>query len=713
MHTLRHALLGLWLILAVTPALAEETRNFNIPSQPLANAIDSLSKQGGLHVFYADEVVQGRESAAVKGAFTPKQALNQLLAGSGVQAVSTADNAVDLKAAPGLIKTAAEAGEGETLPKVTVEADIDPNDPYDTNNPHNKAYSVVNASTGTKADTRIFDTPLSVQVTPKAVIQDQQAIGLGTVLQNVSGVSKGWGFGASNNENIQIRGYTNSSIYRNGILTPNSNNISLANVERVEVLKGPAGMLFGRSEPGGLVNVITKRPQKESYYSLQQQFGSFDTFRSLLDATGAINKDGSLSYRLNYEHLNSQSFRDFAHDDSDFIAPSLAWKITQDTQLDLDFMYQNREAVSDSGIPFDLQLSGIIPGKIPRNFRGNEPTDYNNSRFYEGDATLTHQFNEDWKVRGRFSMISVDSESAQTFSNGNANNNLIGDLDRGFLKGAGNFQSEYSTVDLTGHFSTWDLNHTLLIGTDYYQGVDANGGSQFRGGSEVSTINVFKPVYGFTQFLNDPIGNFSKTKNEWYGFYVQDQIALWDQWQLMFGSRFDHAEFSASGSKKQVNEFSPRVGLLYHPISWLGVYGDYVQTFNAVNQGTTASGEIPDPEKSEEYEVGLKGEWLDGKLTANLAYYELTKSNVQTPLPAPFIDRVAITEEQVSRGIEFDLHGQLTDDWNLIATYAYTDTEITKDSAPLDTVIGSSGSSNTGNRFSNVPLAFRQCLDNL
>lgn len=665
------------------------TLNFNIPAQPLADALNAFIAASDWQVGFPAGMAKDVRSSAVNGNYTPQQALQQLLTGSGLSYRMTGTNTVTLEKAP------QSKADSPTLKAMTVKGKRNdaPNDPY------NKDYAVRNATTGTKIDAPLFDTPVSVQVVPKAAIQDQQAVGLGNVLQNVSGVSKNWGFGAGSNENIQIRGFTNSSIYRNGVLTPNSNAISLANTERVEVLKGPASMLFGRSEPGGLVNIITKRPKKDSYYSLQQQFGSYDTYRTLLDATGAINEDGTLLYRLNYEHLDINSFRDFMVDDRDFIAPSLTWLISKDTQLDLDFMYQNRETASDSGIPFDLQLSGAIPGKIPRNFRGNEPTDFNNSKFYEGDATLTHRFNEDWKVRGRFSTIRTINATAQTFSNGNAN--LFGDLNRGFLKTAGNFESEYGTVDLTGHFSTWDFEHTLLIGTDYYHGVDAGASSEFRG--NVPTINVFNPVYGFTDFLNDPIGPFSKIKNEWYGFYVQDQVALWEQWQLLFGSRFDHAEFKASGSKKRVDEFSPRVGLLYHPVPWLGVYADYVKTFNAANQGTTGTGDIPDPEKSREYEVGLKGEWLDGKLSANLAFFELTKSNVQTPLPAPFVDKVAVTGEQVSRGIELDLSGQLTESWKLIATYASTDTEVTKDSAPLDTVIGSSGSGNTGHRFSNVP----------
>lgn len=666
--------------------------DFNIPAQPLTGALNAFIAASDWQVGFPAGLAKDVRSSAVSGNYTPQQALQQLLVGSGLSYRITGNNTVTLEKAP-QSKT-----DTTTLAAMTVKGKRN-----DTNDPYSKDYAVRNAATGTKTDTPIFDTPVTVQVVSKAVINDQQAIGLGDVLNNVSGVSKGWGFGAQANETIQIRGFANNAIYRDGVLTPNSINMSLANAQRVEVLKGPAGMLFGRTQPGGLVNVVTKRPQKESYYSLQQQFGSYDTYRTLADATGSVNKDGSLLYRVNYEHLDSNSFRDHVFDDRDFIAPSLTWLISNDTQLDLDFMYQNRRTINDSGIPYDLQLSGAIPGKIPLNFFRNEPTDYNNSQFYEGDATLTHRFNEDWKIRGKFSIIKNNAATAQTSAN--ANTNLLGDIGRGFLKTNNDFGSEYGTVDLTGHFSTLALNHTLVVGADYYHSNDAGSTSPYR--TSVPTINVFNPVYGFSQYLNDPLGPVTHNKNEWYGIYVQDQIALWDKWQLLFGSRFDHAEFGTSNPTssrtKQADEFSPRAGLMYHPVSWLGIYADYVKTFNAVNQGTTIDGGLPDPEKSREYEAGLKGEWLDGKLSANLAFYELTKNNIQTPLPAPFANRVAVTGEQLSRGIELDLRGQLTDYWNLIATYAYTDTEVTKDSGAFDAVLGSSGPGNKGHRFANVP----------
>lgn len=691
------------------PPASDAAHQFRIEAQALRTALDAYSEQSRMQLFYSTDLVKAKKTTGVSGKLSNKEALQKLLKGSGLNFKVIDDNTITLEkmdksklTVENLMAAAgpfvlAEAGP-EEKPYIGPVEQVD----MTVRGGDWTGYNALNAYTGTKTDVSLFDTPESIQVVPKVVIDDQQAIGLGNVLQNVSGVSQGWGFGAAANETFQIRGFANSSIYRDGILTPNSTNISLANAARVEVLKGPAGMLYGRTEPGGLINVITKRPQQDAYYSLQQQFGSYDTYRTLLDATGSLSKDGTLLYRLNYEHLDSNSFRDYVFDNRDFVAPSLTWHISEDTQLDLDFMYQNRETINDSGIPYDLQLTGVVPGKIPFNFFRNEPTDYNNSEFYEGDVTLTHRFNEDWKIRSRFSIIRSNAATAQTSSNGAADDR--GDLVRGFLKTADEFESEYGTVDVTGHFSTWELDHTLLVGADFYHASLSNASSPYRSGADgVPTVNVFHPVYGFTGFLDDPIGPFSETKNEWYGIYIQDQIALWEQWQLLFGSRFDHAEFKAGGQKKRVDEFSPRVGLLYHPVSWLGIYADYVETFNAVNRGTTVSGAIPDPEQSREYEVGLKGEWMEGRLSANLAFYELTKTNVQTPLPAPFQNKVAVTGEQRSRGIELDIRGQLTDFWNIIATYAYTDTEVTKDSAPLDVVIGSSGSGNEGNRFANVP----------
>ncbi|MGZ5059574.1 MAG: TonB-dependent siderophore receptor, partial [Methylobacter sp.] len=270
-------------------ALSAENKSqkiqLDLPSGDLASALNSFAEKTGVELSYPASLVAGSKVKQLKGSYSVQEGLNELLRGTGLTYRLTGDNSVTLQkvavAEPPLSST-------PTMKPMTVSS---------KRNTESQGYSVSNASTGTKTDTPLFDTPISVQVVPKAVIDDQQAIGLENTLKNVSGVAKNWGFGADGNENIYIRGFANGvnsqgNIYRDGVLTPNTP-ISLANAERVEVLKGPSAMLYGRAQPGGLVNIVTKRPKTDAYYSLQQQFGSYDTYRTLLDATNKITQDGS------------------------------------------------------------------------------------------------------------------------------------------------------------------------------------------------------------------------------------------------------------------------------------------------------------------------------------------------------------------------------------------------------------------------------------
>ncbi|MGZ4969987.1 MAG: TonB-dependent siderophore receptor [Methylobacter sp.] len=675
-------------------ALSAENKSqkiqLDLPSGDLASALNSFAEKTGVELSYPASLVAGSKVKQLKGSYSVQEGLNELLRGTGLTYRLTGDNSVTLQkvavAEPPLSST-------PTMKPMTVSS---------KRNTESQGYSVSNASTGTKTDTPLFDTPISVQVVPKAVIDDQQAIGLENTLKNVSGVAKNWGFGADGNENIYIRGFANGvnsqgNIYRDGVLTPNTP-ISLANAERVEVLKGPSAMLYGRAQPGGLVNIVTKRPKTDAYYSLQQQFGSYDTYRTLLDATNKITQDGSLAYRINYEHLDTNTFRNNHPNTRDFVAPSLTWKITDKTQLDLDFMYQNVKAVTDSGIPYDLQLSGVIPGKIPLNFSGNEPTDYANKESYTGGVTLTHDFNKDWKVRAKYSTHNQDTAIAQTSSNANAD--LLGNLQRGFQKTTDNFDNQYGTIDITGHFATGPFKHAVLIGSDYYHSVEKSRSSV---NMAAPTINVFNPQYGFTGF-DLPLVNGNNVTNDWYGIYAQDQISLWDQWHLLMGGRFDNAKTSRynlqgiANNHTDTDNFSPRIGLLYQPVSWLGAYVNYVNGFNAFNPGIPLNGSSFEPERSKEMEFGLKGEWLDGRLRSTLAFFELTKTNIKSQLPAPFNNFYSTTGAARSQGIEFDLQGQLTDDWNVIGTYTYMDaTVIAGNDSPF------SGVGKAGNRLENIP----------
>jgi iron complex outermembrane recepter protein len=203
-----------------------------------------------------------------------------------------------------------------------------------TSDPYSTEYAVPNATAATKTDTPIMETPVSIQVVPRAVMNDQQVISVGDALKNVSGVQPG---AYTFYDNFMIRGFdSGQSTYRNGLRQFAITNLETANLNQIEVLKGPAAVLFGRVQPGGLVNLDTKRPLDTPYYSVQQQFGSYSLYRTTVDATGPILKDKSLLYRMNIAYTDNNTFRDFAHQEHIFIAPSLTWRPTDKFEANLD-----------------------------------------------------------------------------------------------------------------------------------------------------------------------------------------------------------------------------------------------------------------------------------------------------------------------------------------------------------------------------------------
>lgn len=570
-------------------------------------------------------------------------------------------------------------------------------------------YHVPDAVTATKTDTPVIDTPVSIQVVPQEVIQDQQAIRLKDAVKNVSGVTEGFGYG-NYLERFMIRGFlSNRSQYRDGFLNYDTN-LSLANADRIEVLKGPASVLYGRLEPGGLINIVTRRPQREPYYSLQQQIGSFNTHRTTADLTGPLMKERALSYRLNFEYLNQDGFRDFDFDSTrrKFVAPSLTWRPGKGTRLDLDLVYQDEDTFLDGGIPAIGDRPAPIP--ITRIFGepGLGPTSH--TEYLWTAVTLSQEITNQWKARGRFQMQKGDG-----FYGGNFG---VGDLDEttGILNRTFGFfpydtAVYFGTVDLTGRFSTAGLDHTLLFGADYYIADYEEPNGLWLDGP--FPINIFNPVYGTVDvnaIRSTPPNSFFAWKDKWYGVYVQDQIAVGERWHFLAGGRYDHAW------KKQIccpppgvtpdpetdiietndRKVTPRAGLLYHPVSWLGLYGSYVEGFNSANLGRDINGNPLEPELSRQYEAGLKAERADRRLSGSLALFDLTKKNIVTPVPGqPGV--VDVTGEARNRGIELDVSGALSDDWRLIASYAYIDSEITKDRDEAG------GPANQGHRLSNVP----------
>lgn len=646
----------------------QHTIEINIAAQSLDQAITQLATQTGILIGADANLIANKQVQALNGRYTPEQAIMYLLKGSGLAAVENAPGRYTLVAA----SNTRSNSETVRLPEMKITGFTDPDAPG------NPSYTRTNASTATKSNLPIIKTPVSVQVIPRAVVEDQQAVQIEDAVKNVSGVFPGFTFGGLSEE-FMIRGFNTGFLsYRDGFRFPGAR-LSLANIERIEVVKGAAANLYGRIEPGGMINLITKRPQAEQYYALNQQFGSYGQFQTRADATGALNESGTLLYRLNVEYLNRDSFRDFGFHERIFVAPSVTWKITPSTQFDVDFTYSDEDFQEDHGIV----ALGNRPAKVPRSRFLGEPTDRATLQLYNTAATLTHVFADDWQVRARFNHLRRDTVDPQTA--GNSLNAITGELQRGFYQGDATSDTYMGTVDVTGRFHTMGIEHNVLAGWDYY--------GDFTGVKSISTganpIDVFRPRYSNVNLASNPNNLFIDQTNEWNGVYFQDQITLFNKLHIMGGGRYDWASndvgvafgdglslADARAAVQKVNSarFSPRAGIVYQPWEWLSFYGNYVQSLGSANTAFDINGNVLKPQIGEQFEGGFKTALFGGRLNSNVAYYYLTKQNLTQQVPGqPF--SIAVGEAR-SQGVEVDVSGQIASGLNLILTYAYTDAKV-------------------------------------
>ncbi|NER79550.1 MAG: TonB-dependent siderophore receptor [Leptolyngbya sp. SIO1D8] len=561
-------------------------------------------------------------------------------------------------------------------------------------------YVEPNTSTATRTDIPLRDVPQSIQVIPREVLEDQQVIRLNDALRNVSGVVAADQTGAS--QRFILRGFDDPAILRDGFRLTfggvgNAGVQELSNLETIEVLKGPASILFGAVEPGGVINLVTKQPLSEPFYELGLRVGNRSLLEPRIDISGPLDEDGRVLYRLNALYRNEDSFRDFDVDFNQFfIAPVVSWQISDLTDLTINFEYLDSEGPSDSG----LVALGDEVADIPFDRVLGELEDFFQSEIIRVGYDFEHRFNENWKIRNAFRFNSFDIESSEQFV-ALGLNEATGDLVRSLLSSSQNQEVFELQTNVVGEFNTGSIEHTLLFGVDLFR--RDNPRFDTFGVLSPQIINIFDPVYSDSRPdpTTNPIFIDNDTQTDALGVYIQDQISLLDNLKLLLGVRYETVEqevtnnptfFNPVGSEINQNEdaFSPRIGLVYQPIEVVSLYGSFSRSF-APNTGTTFEGDLLEPERGEQFEIGARAEFLEGRLTTNLALFNTTKENVETPDPDNFGSVVA-TGEQRSRGIELDVAGEVLPGWNIIANYAYTDADITEDNGDME-----------GNRLFGVP----------
>ncbi|NJK28680.1 MAG: TonB-dependent siderophore receptor [Acaryochloris sp. SU_5_25] len=548
-------------------------------------------------------------------------------------------------------------------------------------------YLVPNASTATGTDTPILETPFSVQIVPKEVIRDQRSTSVEEALRNVSGVTFS-GNDGGRDTNIGIRGFgtgfNNLPLLRDGFRQYGSFQgiPEVANLEQIEVLKGPSSILYGQIEPGGILNLVSKRPLAEPFYELELQAGNRDRVQPRIDFSGPLTEDGSVLYRLNALYKHENSFRDFDAANNRFsVAPSLAWKISDRTQVDVSLEYIHDDGPADFGVT--RFGTGVAP--IPRDRVINNPDDTITTDFLSLGYRFEHQFSDDWKIRNGFRYLRYAynySVLALPFIVNDANvTRFYADQD-----GVANSYSLYTNV--VGKFDTGSVKHTLLAGVDLNQ-TDDRVITLFDIANP-STINIFNPDYNAVpkplRSALPPFGD-TKTTSKRLGVYLQDQVNLLDNLILVAGVRYDTIEqttsnidtaFTTAGEVTQSDSaFTPRFGLLYQPIKAIALFTNYSQSFNP-NTATTTTGAALEPERGEGFEFGVKTELFNQKLLATLTYFNLTKNNIAAADPNFPLASIAIGQQK-SQGIEFDLAGEILPGWKIIGSYAYIDAKVTED----------------------------------
>jgi iron complex outermembrane recepter protein len=559
-----------------------------------------------------------------------------------------------------------------------------------------RGYRVPNASTATRTDTPIRDIPQSIQVIPRQVLEDRQPTNLIDALRSVPGIVQQSQASTSIYENPVIRGFQagEGDVLRDGTRPPYSNISSFDSVtiERIEVLRGPASVLFGQGSLGGIINVITKQPLSIPQYSVEFTAGSFDLYRGAIDLTGPLTDDKKLLYRLNFSGKNTGSFLDNFDRRQFTVAPTISWQISDNTNLKLSAEYISISgSYGQMGVPARGTILPNPNGKIPLSRNLSEPFDKDNVESFRIGYDLEHKFSDNWQLRSTFEVAWLEQDRVIIFPQGLAADNR--NMRRGLTINPLDARNIILDNYFVGKFATGNIQHQLLAGFNYTRTDQKSiepSGSRFT----LAPIDIFNPIYGQPFGAPSSFRFEGESSSNAYGFYIQDQISLTDNLKLLLGGRFDIANQRIvnsypTDSSAQQEVFSPRVGVVYQPIPAISLYAAYGRSFipiiNVFEDQT-----ISKPERGTLYEVGIKAD-LSDRLSATLAFYDQTRTNIRTEDPNDPLRTIQVGEQN-SRGVEFNIAGEILPGWSVIGGYAYTDAKVSRDNSfPV------------GNRINGVP----------
>lgn len=592
------------------------------------------------------------------------------------------------------------------------------------------SYKNTSSFSGTKTATAIRDIPQTINYVTKEVILDQGASTVNDVVKNISGVSQYTTYNDFSIRGFRTTGNRNSGNLLNGMRAQTSlwSSSSLANVERVEVIKGPAAALFGNAAPGGIINRVTKKPLLERQHTISVNTGSWGTLKTYGDFTGPLNESKSLLYRLNLGYETTDGYRDLQGRNTLTIAPSFSFIPNEKTRFNVDISYQRLDGKVDRGqtIFGDADLYSV---PITRSLSATN--DFLRETQMNITLGLTHKITEDLSFNSTY-LNSSYSEDLREHNQANSyymqqgNKINTGDQSKILMQALlreRTFRNNSFNNYLNYTFTTGALKHTLLVGYDYFQVELLPGASQLTAGGyllkngkttttfDPAKINTYvvdangKPLTNVAVFdLNNPTaGNVMKETNKYiftsgntkpslqtsHGVYLQEQLEI-SMVKVLLGLRkeffVDYTNYKENNEAKiEQQALIPRIGLVVTATDNINFYSTWLKGFEPQSAALQADpdryGGPFDPVYSELYEVGVKTDWFQKRLSATASVFKIIQQNSLYPaspaVPGKPDLRMQIGEEE-SNGFEFDLAGEITPNWSILASYAYIDARITK-----------------------------------
>jgi iron complex outermembrane receptor protein len=670
-----------------------QAETYALPAAALSSTLTQIASQAGIVLSIDPALTTGKQSAPVQGEFDAVGALQQALRGSGLQVQPGKAGTYSLAPIPD--------NAALTVPDVLITSTQDAEDAWGPTT----GYLAKRTAAGSKTDIALAEAPRSISVITRAQMDDRSVLSLNDALRYTAGVQSS-GYGAdSRNDWLLVRGFVPTQ-FLDGLALPRGTyatpKIEPWNLERINVLRGPASSVYGQTPPGGMLDMVSRRPQEASSHEVEAQVGTNNHRQINFDSTGKLDDDATWLYRVSGTVRDSDTPVDHIEDKRYNIAPSLTWNINDDTHLTFLSQYTR----DDTGITGQfLPLQGTkLPseaGKISHHKNLGDPDwEFYDRTYYSLGYAFDTRINDVWQFRQNLRYVKNDlgfngiTAGGQFWPNGpDESVSPDGTVQRS----AGIINEDISQFAVDNNFQadfdTGAVSHTLLLGLDHQRSTD--NASWLWGSLGVPTSNIHNPSYGqdFSNVTYYTMYDYSQ-KIQQTGLYIQDQMAL-DNWRLSLGGREDWVHtattfknFGDATNTDRNKKFTGNAALSYVFDNGITPYLSYTESFQPVMGNLVSSTEAMKPTEGQQVELGIKYQPPGSTMLLSAAVFDLTQDNMSVTENS--ITR-QVGEVQV-RGLELEASADVTENLKLVGSYTYNDSEITKGTAAEE-----------GNRMAQVP----------